>query len=218
MKHSFVATTIVAAILASSAWAQTPAEAPTGTPATQSVTERSGFVFSFGVGLGIGHRTAFDCDYCWGEHESSTGIRLMPPPQLQLGFMASPKVAILLSFYTGVYFPPNDADMRTFDFVGPTVQLFLNDKTWVKGGVGLGMDTETVTENIDNIDTGVGLVVAAGTALMQKKKYSLDLEGRVLFASIGRDVSTFNYNTGYSDSSVSQKFTAFEVAITFTHW
>jgi hypothetical protein len=208
MHSSLVAVAACLVTFASSAEAQ---------PSRAAWPERHGFVLGLGVGLGLNTSSA-GSDYGGGTH-----FGIVPPPQLQLGVMAGPKVAILLGAYTSVYFAD---EAHTFDVVGPAVQVFLGDSVWVRAGGGMALEGETVSEDWDEIKTGLGFTVAVGAPVIKRRRSSFDLELRLMFGSVEREeyvdrnCGAYDWECWTADpwQKLNRHYGSIAVAFSFNKW
>jgi Outer membrane protein beta-barrel domain len=135
--------------------------------------EREGFLFGFAVGGG-----SISCKDCDG---SSSG----PTLDLHIGTMVGEKMAVMLDG-SGIAVSEDDSygEKITETFTVDTIalQYWVTDRVWVKGGIGAAM-LRWSGPNIETVsDTGLGLMAAAGVEVVQKGKFTLDIQGRFLTA------------------------------------
>lgn len=146
--------------------------------------ERKGLVF--GTALGLSHSIqSFP-----NKNQNDTDFGL----DLKFGYMIKPNLAILLtSNVSGYDYSGIGRDRkRDFGILAPSIQFWLNDRFWILGGIGLGLDAP-VFFDIENPDTdpeetayysGLGLIGSAGYELYQKKKFTIDLKTRVGYRNL----------------------------------
>lgn len=145
--------------------------------------ERTGFVI--GIGAGVGQSRI--------EGESNTALGT----DFHIGGMLGYKTALLLEGYA-----VTDSEEGVTLSLGVStlaVQRWVSDKVWVKAGVGSGFvfvsgDGESASERY-----GLGLLGAAGYELVQRQKFTLDLQGR--FSTMSREgvrVNNVGANIGFN--------------------
>jgi hypothetical protein len=152
-----------------------------GPARSADAVERKGFVIGLGAGFG---QTRI-------EGESNTGIGA----NFHVGGMLGEKTALLLEAY-GVGDQEED-DSATFGVSGVAVQRFLGDKAWVKAGLGQGFVNVSSNGHSETESHGLGILGAVGYELVQKTKFTLDLQGR--FSTSSKDgvrVNNFGVNVG----------------------
>ena len=145
---------------------------------------RKGFVF--GTAIGVSH----SIHNFPNNKQNNTDIGL----DFKVGYMIRPNMALLLSSnvssydYSGV----GRDRKRDFGIVAPTIQYWLNDKLWVLGGVGLGVDAP-IFWDIKNPDanreetkyyTGLGGVTALGFDIYRKKNFTVDIKTRLTYRNV----------------------------------
>jgi len=132
--------------------------APRGLAETPKTgVERQGFLIGFSIGGG-----AIDCADC----DSLSGVAA----DFHIGGMLNEKVALM---YDGSAVASGDpavtVSVGTF-----AVQYWMGQRGWIKGGAGFG------TFNDDfGTESGLAVMGGAGVELVQKRKFVLDLQGRV---------------------------------------
>ncbi|MBX7187127.1 MAG: outer membrane beta-barrel protein [Vicinamibacteria bacterium] len=137
-----------------------------------SAIERKGFIIGVGVGGG-----SMGCDGC----KSTSGVAAA----FHVGGMLTEKVALVLDS-SGIS-RSEDGGTLSSVVAGPAVQFWHSPRVWVKGGVGGGFlqasyDKVTVTS-----DAGLGFMGGLGVDVLQKKKFTIDLQFRVTTAKIEGD-------------------------------
>jgi hypothetical protein len=151
--------------------------------APQEGVEREGFIIGLSVGVGALHYPSggsFICTYTYydanctqTDTEYSTKIGI--GGGFHLGAMISKRVALIFDG-TAVSTSSDGALVSAVDTAA--LQYWMNDKTWVKGGVGIGLVADEGAS-----ESGFGMMAAVGTELKQKGRYAMDLSAR--FATVG---------------------------------
>ena len=145
---------------------------------------RKGFVF--GTAIGVSH----SIQPFPNNKQNNLGLGL----DFKVGYMLQPNLALLLSTNISSYNYSGVGRDRTRDFgiVAPTIQYWLNDKLWVLGGVGLGVDAP-ISWDIKNPDvnkketqyyTGLGVVMALGFDIFRKKNFTVDIKTRLSYRNV----------------------------------
>jgi hypothetical protein len=146
-------------------------------PAAHAV-ERKGFVIGFGAGLG---QTRV-------EGESNTGFA----SEFHIGGMIGPRTALLLD--GSMVADSEEAFGETLTVgigVGAiAVQHWVHDRIWVKGGIGQGSVFVSGGGESEFEEAGLGFLAGAGYEIVQKEKFTLDLQGR--FTTSSKDDVRFN--------------------------
>lgn len=118
---------------------------------------------------------------------SQTGLSL---PNLKIGKMISDKTALLIYLPGTIYdFENAERDRkRGFEAILLSTQYWIQNLTWVMGGIGLGLDApvfydiETAEER--NFNIGFAVAAAAGFEVLKFNKSMIDIQGRVHYGSI----------------------------------
>ena len=139
-------------------------------------TERKGLMFSFSTGVG-NSRLAFA-----GNKQSNTDLAL----NWKIGYMLNPKLALLINGAVAIYNFNLSGRPRKRDFGGicPSVQYHLNNKWWVLGGIGLGIDApvfyDLKPDNQDELKyhSGFGGITAIGYEIYKRNNIAVDLQAR----------------------------------------
>jgi len=135
-------------------------------------SERKGFIFGVAVGGG-----GIKCDDC----ESMNG----PASALYLGGMVTDKLAIVVDG-SGILKTEDDVDLTSI-VSGIAAQYWVSPRVWVKGGVGAGQLGVSSGKVSETSDLGLGFLGGAGVEIVQKKKFTLDLQVRFTTAKIEGD-------------------------------
>jgi hypothetical protein len=144
--------------------------------------ERKGFLIGFSLGGG-----AYSCEDC---SDTLSG----PGSEIHLGGMLSPKVALM--FDGGGIAGDDGGDSIYFTTSTAAAQFFVSDRVWLKGGLGLA---QLSCDGCGDSETGVGVLLAAGLELVQKKKFVLDLQARATGGSFdGGNISGFAFHLGFN--------------------
>jgi hypothetical protein len=136
---------------------------------------RKGFVF----GASIGGGTHFLDDNTYGRFTA---------PNIKVGAMVNPKLAILLLAPGGTY--QKGDKQRAFEGLIPTAQYWLTDKFYVNAGVGLAIETTPFykvdyAEGPPEFNTGLGFTASVGQEIFQwSHNKTADLQLRLLYGNI----------------------------------
>lgn len=140
---------------------------------------RVGFVFGAAVGVS---RTALSGPGVDGRPHLAPSF-----PDVQFGHMLSDRVAmlVLLPGSTYTYDSNNAADRvrtRGFEGIVPSVQYWVADRMWVKGGVGLALDAPAFYD-IRNASErafhfGPGFSVSTGVEAWRRARHAVDLRAQ----------------------------------------
>jgi hypothetical protein len=144
-------------------------------PTSAQGVERSGFLIGFSLG---GGSVMPDCDGC----ETKSG----PALDIHVGGMLNEKLALMFDG-TGITWsiddPSGDATGNS-TVSAVAVQYWPAPKFWVKGGAGFGSVGCSDKDICGDTESGLGLMVGAGVELIQKGKFTLDLQGRLATYSV----------------------------------
>ena len=139
---------------------------------------RKGFVFGVGMGGGV-HLV------------DGVAHGRFTTPNIKIGAMLNPKLAILLMAPSGTY--KLNGEDRAFEGVIPSAQYWLTDRFYVNAGVGLAIETTpfykvNYSEGTPEFNTGIGLTSSIGYELVQwSTNKTLDAQLRVLYGNIEFD-------------------------------
>jgi len=146
--------------------------------------ERKGIIFGTSIGLAHARQSFPD------KKQNDTDFAL----DFKLGYMIKPTLAVLLTSnvsgyqYSGI----GRSRKRDFGILAPSIQYWLNDRFWVLGGVGLGVDApvffdiedpETNPEEVA-YHSGLGLIGSVGYECYQRGKFTLDLKARIGYRNL----------------------------------
>ena len=140
---------------------------------TASAVERKGFVIGFGLGVG---------------HTRAEGSNTAVGSSFHIGGMLGPKTAVLLDGSS-----VTDSVEGTSVGIGVSgiaVQRWLNDRVWVKAGIGSGVLLALGNGESESENLGFGISTGIGYEVVQKKKFALDLQGR--FTTSSKDGTRVN--------------------------
>jgi hypothetical protein len=138
--------------------------------------ERKGFVIGFGAGPG--HSRV--------EGEGNTAVG----SSFHIGGMLGSKTALLLD---GAAVSDSEEGFTAgFGVSGVAVQRWVHERAWVKAGIGSGFAFVSGKGESDTEDAGFGIQAGAGYELVQKTKFTLDLQARFTTSS-KNDVRINNY-------------------------
>ncbi len=134
---------------------------------TASAVERKGFVIGFGAGVGQSRvegsgNTAFGSSF-------------------SIGGMVGQKTALLLDA-TSVTDSEEDI-LVGIGVSGVAAQRWLTDRVWVKAGIGSGVLFASGNGESEQENLGFGISTGIGYEVVQKKKFTLDLQGRFTTSS-----------------------------------
>lgn len=168
---------------------------------TANTVERKGFVI--GIGLRGGVVSITDSNQEIPFEEAQGGFSL---PNLKIGFMLNERTALLATF-PGMIYEYQGKD-RSFEAFVPTVQYWMNDKLWINGGIGLGMDFPAFYEvkKVDDEQWNWGCAVSTGIGyeIVQKQKFTIDLQSNLLLGrtflpnDLHRDGVVFSVGVGFN--------------------
>ena len=134
-------------------------------PAAHAV-ERKGFVIGFGAGPGQSRVNG----------ESNTAVAA----EIHFGGMVGPRTAIVIDS-SAVTDSENLFDENLTFGLGVNaiaIQHWVHDRVWIKGGIGEGYAFASGAGESDFASAGLGFLAGAGYELVQKRKFTLDLQGR----------------------------------------
>lgn len=132
--------------------------------------ERHGLIL--GAGIGFGAIGASDCPNCgWGL-----------AGELHIGGMVTPRFGIMydVSSVWHVVDAGSDLTNTVHTIAG---QLWLTERFWIKGGVGIGHITNSDYTYGDSDETAGAVMGAAGIELNQSPWFAFDLQARVAYAN-----------------------------------
>jgi outer membrane protein with beta-barrel domain len=151
-------------------------------------TEPGGFhhranrlTFGFSVGLGGMHDSggSIQCDNCSsvaGHVEGHIGAMLSSRLALQFELQAN-----MQTLHSGYY----DDTTLVQSVAMVAAQYWLTPQLWIKGGVGaahLSLDSQYYGDSSE-IDNGLGLMGGVGYELLSARRFSIDLQGRIITGS-----------------------------------
>ena len=154
-------------IAASAEPVTTPAQMPNPALSYRPGVERKGFLIGLSVGGG-GFSGKFQCGDCGSLSSGGAGT-------FQIGGMLTDKLGLMYDGSADSSSKNDDPRMSTVGTVA--VQYWVGNKSWIKGGAGFG--THTFLNDECCTETGLALMGGAGVELLQKRKFVLDLQGRV---------------------------------------
>jgi len=137
-----------------------------------SAIERKGLIVGGGIGGG-----SMTCDGC----NSTSGFA----GQFHIGGMLTEKVALVLDG-SGITREEDGATLTSGVSVA-AVQYFVSPRVWIKGGVGAGILQASVEKLSVTSDPGLAFAGGIGVDLLQKQKFTIDLQARFTTASIEGD-------------------------------
>jgi len=144
---------------------------------TSATAHRKGFVIGGAVGL-----SALQLNYptAGTQHFQAASF-----PNLKVGAMINPRLAILVNLPGTVYSYSLDGRKRDRGFEGiiPSVQYWPLDRVWVSGGAGLGMDAPAFYDIEGSEERkfyfGPSALAGAGYEIWRRRNMTFDIQGRV---------------------------------------
>ncbi len=140
----------------------------------------------FMVGAAIGFST-LNLDSENYQSGNKTGLSF---PNIKIGKMISDKTALLIYLPGTVYdFENAERDrQRGFEAVLLSAQYWIQNRAWVMGGIGLGLDApafyDIKTAEERNFNIGYAAAAAVGFDVLKFNKSVIDIQGRVHYGSI----------------------------------
>jgi hypothetical protein len=142
---------------------------------------RKGFSIGGSFGVGVLHFTKGA-----GDAETGGDISL---PNLKIGWLFNDKLGVYLNA-PGQMYQQNSRD-RSFEGLIPAVQYWPANKWWISGGMGLAMDMPAFYDVVDfgeeEFNFGKGVLISTGYEVLQRRKWTIDLQGRLLMSSVNLD-------------------------------
>src|SRR6056297_1245031 len=165
------------------------------------LSERSGFIFEFGLGGGI-----IGVEDSRGAQTFDNSQGALSFPELKVGYMLNDNLAITASMPGMIYeFEDND---RHFSGFIPSLQYWIKDRWWVHGGVGLAIDSPALYDIEDTVNDdwnfGCAVMASTGYEIYKKKNFALNIQSKVVLGraflegDVHRDAVTFNVGLGFS--------------------
>ena len=139
---------------------------------------REGFTVGGYIGIGAINFTEGIPD---GEEKTQGNLML---PNIKVGFFLSENLAVYLAT-TGHLYKLNGHE-RSLAGITPTVQYWAG-KFWVGAGYGPAADFRAIYQRKENAETthcGMGGLLNAGYEVIQREKWALDIQTRLLLASV----------------------------------
>lgn len=152
--------------------------------------ERKGFVFGASIGISSS-RLAF------ANQPAQRGISASLP-NFKTGAMVAKRMAVLLYLPGTLYDFKNEGRVRDrgFEAITPSVQYWWNHRTWVLGGVGIGLDApafyDIKQEEERKFYFGKAAVAAIGYEIWQKGNFALDIQSRIHYGTANRPEGKIN--------------------------
>lgn len=111
----------------------------------------------------------------------------------KVGYMINSNMAILLQGAISTYMYDGNSDsprerLRGFEGLMPTFQYHLNNRLWVNGGIGLGMDNP-VFYDVKNESEGkyyaggFKTAISTGYEIWQRQNKTIDIQGRLSYGT-----------------------------------
>ena len=139
---------------------------------------RKGFVAGASAGMSISSVTG-------DAPEISDGVDITFP-NLKLGWMVNPKMAIMLN-NTGIAYKQGGKD-RSFDGLIPSVQYWAKPNWWISGGFGLGMESLSLYESGSHeMNLGTACQFSTGYEFLRKGRFVFDVQGTLFVAQADTD-------------------------------
>lgn len=111
-------------------------------------------------------------------------------PNFKLGAMLNHRMALLLNLAGTVYTYRNSGRVRARGFEGivPSAQYWIQDRWWIAGGVGLGMDAPAFYDIRNEAERkfyfGLGGLMETGYELLRRGSFVMDAQARVYLATM----------------------------------
>jgi hypothetical protein len=160
---------------------------------------RQGLAIGFGFGLGgmNSQSGAGDCQDCNG-NPAAVGI------DFHIGGMINPNLALLLEIWgTGRQLDAAGFATLTQTMLLGAVQYWLTPMFWLKGG--LGFSSLNISYNDggpdDNVDSGTGVMGAAGFEVLHSPLFAIDLQLRLgvgTYHGVDDKISTGMFGVGFN--------------------
>lgn len=166
-----------------------------------SPVERQGFIIGVGMRGGVVSITDSNAEIPFEEAQGGFSL-----PNLKIGFMLNERTALLATF-PGMIYELKGKD-RSFESFIPKIQYWMNDKLWVNGGIGLGMDFPAFYEvkkvNDEQWNWGCAVSAGLGYEIVQKQKFTIDLQSDLMLGrtflpnDLHRDGVVFSVGVGFN--------------------
>ena len=150
--------------------------------------QRQGFTGDLGLGLAFTSvpqdSISLSCDVtggCISSEEESCALEIgLAPLSLSLGGFLSPSAALLFRIGSTSYF--KNGDQIVHGFYGPILELWLHERFYASGGVGLGLfgPNTLLSSGSQDVEAGVALDLRAGAALINGTDHDLTLSLEVI--------------------------------------
>ena len=146
-----------------------PPATPYTPPPQPPGVHRSGLVIGFSLGVGT-----IGCSDC-SNSDSLGGVAL----DLHIGGMLTPNVALMFDG-SGVAHSFDDGGTLTHVVDTMAVQVWVNDRLWLKGGLGIGQlsGSDNAGSSTQRSETRPAGMLALGVELFQGQSSALDLQLR----------------------------------------
>lgn len=158
--------------------------------AQQRPFQRKGFVFGASIGI-----SSAKLDFTGQEIQREISPSF---PNFKAGAMLSKRMAIFLYLPGTLYTFKNEGRTRHrgFEAITPSLQYWCNHRTWVLGGVGIGLDApafyDIKHEEERTYYFGTAAVASIGYEIWQKGTFALDIQGRIHYGTANRPEGKIN--------------------------
>lgn len=147
----------------------------------QNTFQRKGLVLGGAAGISsIRMSTPSHAD----EHQMGLSL-----PNLKIGYMVSPRTALLVYLPGTVYSFNQEGRERDRGFEGilPSVQYWAGDRLWLLAGVGLGLDAPAFYDIKEASERkfyfGSAALAGLGYEFWRKRRFALDVQGRLHYGN-----------------------------------
>ncbi|GAB3175162.1 hypothetical protein [Telluribacter humicola] len=146
---------------------------------------KKGFVLGVSAGAGSIHTTISNTP-----NEAQVGVAY----NWKIGSMLTSRTALLLQGvvttyrYSGNATSPRER-LRGFEGLLPSLQYWVNDRLWITGGMGVGMDNPVFYDVKDESEgryhsRGFKTSLSTGYELWQRKNLTVDIQGRLSHGNV----------------------------------
>ncbi len=111
----------------------------------------------------------------------------------KVGYMVNSKMAVLFQGVISTYIYEGNIDsprerLRGFEGLIPSIQYHLNNRLWVSGGIGLGMDNPVFYDVKDETEGkyyagGFKMTISSGYEIWQRKNKTIDFQCRLSYGT-----------------------------------
>ena len=139
----------------------------------QNKNTREGFVIGAALGGGIIYFQEGNLSY---ENYGRFSV-----PNLKVGWMISPRTALLAYIPTGIYI--RKEKHRAFEAAMPAIQYWIKDDLWILGGTGINLDIPVIGTSNEGFYFGPAFCVGIGKEFIKKGCWAADVQFRYQYGS-----------------------------------